>query len=150
MRDLQKLSSGSNDMQSLVPSDWRAAGDNGRLTSAKVDISEISTVCISGSTWANTVTGDLAAIDLRRSRATWNSAFRPRPVRTNTAPYFSFTKSKTKIAQTPTVTGNCAACASRRNEPPFGIAKVSKNIATAVSIPRTNLLFQFIFVLPRF
>ena len=67
-----------------------------------------------------------------------------------TAPYFSFTKSKTKIAHTPTVTGNCAACASRRNEPPLGIAKLSKNIATAVSIPRTNLLFQFIFVLPRF
>jgi hypothetical protein len=65
-------------------------------------------------------------------------------------PYFSFTKSKTKIAQTPTVTGNCAACASRRNDPPLGIAKVSKSIATAVSIPRTSLLFQFIFVLPRF
>jgi len=29
------------------------------------------------------------------------------------APYFSFAKSKTKIAQTPTVTGNCAACVSR-------------------------------------
>jgi hypothetical protein len=55
-----------------------------------------------------------------------------------TAPYFSFTKSKTKIAQTPTVTGNCAACASRRNDPPLGIAKVSKSMATAVSIPRTN------------
>jgi hypothetical protein len=63
-----------------------------------------------------------------------------------TAPYFSFTKSKTKIAHTPTVTGNCAACASRRNDPPLGIAKVSRSIATAVSIPRTNLLFQFIFV----
>ena len=59
-------------------------------------------------------------------------------------PYFNFTKSKTKIAQTPTVTGNCAACASRRNEPPLGIAKVNKNMATAVSIPRTNLVIQFI------
>ena len=66
-----------------------------------------------------------------------------------TAPYFSFTKSKTKIAHTPTVTGNCAACASRRNEPPLGSAKLSKSMATAVSIPRTNLLFQVIFALPR-
>jgi hypothetical protein len=63
--------------------------------------------------------------------------------------YLSFTKSKTKIAHTPTVTGNCAASPSRKNEP-LGSANVSKNIATAVSIPRTNLLFQFIFLLPRF
>ena len=46
--------------------------------------------------------------------------------------YFSFTKSKTEIAQTPTVTGNCAACASRRNEPPLGIAK-------AIPIHRVSL-----------
>ena len=62
-------------------------------------------------------------------------------------PYFSFTKSKTKIAQTPTVTGNCAACVSRRNEPPpLGSAKLSKSMAIAVSIPSTNLLFHVIFV----
>jgi|HubBroStandDraft_6_1064221.scaffolds.fasta_scaffold40373_2 hypothetical protein len=44
----------------MVPSDWLAAGDFGRLTSAMV----ISTVCISSLTWAHTVTSDLAAIDL--------------------------------------------------------------------------------------
>lgn len=62
--------------------------------------------------------------------------------------YFNFTNSKTKIAQTPTVTGNCAACASR-NEPPRGSRKERQNIATAVSIPRTNLLFQVMVVSPR-
>jgi hypothetical protein len=56
--------------------------------------------------------------------------------------YFSFTKSKTKIAHTPTVTGNCTNAASR-NGPPLGSAYVSNIIATAVSTPRTSLLFQF-------
>src|ERR1700690_2610835 len=63
-------------------------------------------------------------------------------------PYFSFTNSKTKIAQTPTVMGNCAACASR-NEPPRGSKNERQNIATAVSIPRISLLFQGMVVSPR-
>src|SRR5262249_38418260 len=63
------------------------------------------------------------------------------------APYLSFTKSKTKIAHTPTVTGNCAARASRNGEP-LGSANVRQNIATAVSTPRTDFVFQFIFVFP--
>ncbi len=57
------------------------------------------------------------------------------------ARYFSFTKSKTKIAHTPTVTGNCTKAASR-NEPPRGSAYVSNIIARAVSTPSANLLFQ--------
>jgi len=59
--------------------------------------------------------------------------------------HFSFTKSKTKIAHTPTVTGNCTKAASR-NEPPLGSAYVSNIMATAVSIPKTSLLFQLICV----
>jgi len=55
--------------------------------------------------------------------------------------YFSFTKSKTKIAHTPTVTGNCTKAASR-NEPPLGNAYVSNIIARAVSTPSASLLFQ--------
>src|SRR5580692_4701859 len=62
--------------------------------------------------------------------------------------HFSFTKSKTKIAQTPTVMGNWAACASC-NEPPRGRARERKNMATAVAIPRISLLFQVIVVFPR-
>ena len=57
--------------------------------------------------------------------------------------YFSFTKSKTKIAHTPTVTGNCTNCASCTG-PPRGTAKVSRNIATAVSVPSASLVFVFI------
>jgi len=56
--------------------------------------------------------------------------------------YFSFTKSKTKIAHTPTVTGNCTKAASR-NEPPLGSAYVRNIIARAVNTPRISLLFQF-------
>jgi type IV secretory pathway VirB3-like protein len=61
--------------------------------------------------------------------------------------YFSFTKSSTKIAQTPTVRGNCTRAASR-NGVPLGSAKVSAAMTTAVSTPTTNLLFEFMFVLP--
>jgi len=66
-------------------------------------------------------------------------------VKVQSIDYFSFTKSKTKIAQTPTVIGNCAACASR-NEPPRGTRKERQNIATAVSIPRSSLLFQVMII----
>jgi len=62
-------------------------------------------------------------------------------------PYFSLTNNKTKIAHTPTVTGNSASCASR-NAPPRGSAKVSANINRAVSIPRTNFVFQFMWLSP--
>jgi hypothetical protein len=62
--------------------------------------------------------------------------------------YFNFTNNKTKIAHTPTVIGNCAKAASRTG-PPRGSANVRKNITSAVSIPTTNLLFQFMNVLPR-
>jgi hypothetical protein len=61
--------------------------------------------------------------------------------------YFSFTKSKTKIAQIPTVIGNCASCASR-SAPPRGIAKVSRSIARAVSMPSANLVFEVIVCSP--
>ena len=57
-------------------------------------------------------------------------------------PYFNFTNNKTKIAHTPTVIGNWAKAASRTG-PPLGSANVRKNITSAVSIPTTNLLFQF-------
>src|SRR5882757_4139606 len=63
--------------------------------------------------------------------------------------YFNFTKSKTKIAHTPTVTGKSTNCASR-SALPLGTANVSNNIANAVSTPRANLLFEFMVVLPRF
>jgi hypothetical protein len=56
--------------------------------------------------------------------------------------YFSFTKSKTKIDQTPTVNGKSASCSSRIG-PPRGIANVSANIARAVSTPRINLVLKF-------
>jgi hypothetical protein len=56
--------------------------------------------------------------------------------------YFSFTKSKTKIAHTPTVIGNCANSASRM-ELPLGSRKLNPNIAKAVSIPRANLVLEF-------
>jgi hypothetical protein len=59
--------------------------------------------------------------------------------------YFSFTKSKTKIAHTPTVIGNCTSTASRIGVP-LGSMNVSPNIAKAVSIPRANLVFEFIVV----
>src|SRR5882762_9904016 len=62
--------------------------------------------------------------------------------------YFNFTNNKTKIAHTPTVIGNCAKAASRTG-PPLGSANVRKNITSAVSIPTTNLLFQFMDVPPR-
>ena len=64
------------------------------------------------------------------------------------ASYFNFTKSKTKIAHTPTVTGNCTSTASRIALP-LGSKKVSPNIANAVSIPSANLVLEFIVVLPR-
>ncbi len=57
--------------------------------------------------------------------------------------YFNFTNNKTKIAQTPTVTGNRANCASP-NALPLGTRYVSPNIAKAVSTPRTNLILEFI------
>jgi hypothetical protein len=66
-----------------------------------------------------------------------------------TASYLSFTKSKTKIAHTPTVTGNCTNSASRIPLP-LGRAKLSKNIANAVSIPRANLVLEFMVVSSRF
>jgi len=61
--------------------------------------------------------------------------------------YLSFTNSRTKIAHTPTVKGNCTRAESR-SVPPRGSRKVSKYIATAVIIPRTSLLFQFMIVSP--
>ena len=66
---------------------------------------------------------------------------------TNAPAYFNFTNNKTKIAHTPTVVGNCAKAASRTG-PPLGSANVRKNITSAVSIPTTNLLFQFMDALP--
>jgi hypothetical protein len=63
------------------------------------------------------------------------------------AAYLNFTNNKTKIAHTPTVIGNCAKAASRTG-PPLGSANVRKNITSAVSIPTTNLLFQFMDVSP--
>ena len=65
----------------------------------------------------------------------------------DTASYFNFTKSKTKIAHTPTVIGNWTSTASRIAVP-LGSMNVSPNIAKAVSIPRVNLVFEFIVVLP--
>jgi len=62
--------------------------------------------------------------------------------------YFNFTNNKTKIAHTPTVTGNCTNCASR-TALPLGTKNVSPNIAKAVSIPRANLVLKSIVVLPR-
>lgn len=61
--------------------------------------------------------------------------------------YFSFTNSKTKIAHTPTVTGNCTNCASCSGFP-RGSRNVSKYIVTAVSIPRISFDFQFMVVSP--
>ena len=55
--------------------------------------------------------------------------------------YFSFTKSNTKIAHTPTVTGNRTNCASR-SVFPLGTANVSSAIAKAVKTPRANLVFE--------
>ena len=64
--------------------------------------------------------------------------------------YFSFTKSNTKIAHTPTVMGNCTKEASRSG-PPLGRRYVAAIIARAVNTPSKNLLFQFMFspTLPR-
>jgi hypothetical protein len=78
----------------------------------------------------------------------WRSGmFLTRAVYLDTASYFNFTKSKTKIAHTPTVIGNCTSTASRIAVP-LGSTNVSANIAKAVSIPRVNLVFEFIVVLP--
>jgi hypothetical protein len=63
--------------------------------------------------------------------------------------YFSFTKSKTKMAQIPTVMGNWTTAASRMG-PPRGRAKVSSIMARPVSTPTANLLFQVIFGFPLF
>jgi len=57
--------------------------------------------------------------------------------------YFSFTKSKTKIAQTPTVMGNCAISAFCMALP-RGKVSVKADIANAVRIPRASFAFQFI------
>src|ERR1700683_1639083 len=65
------------------------------------------------------------------------------------SPYFNLTKSKTKIAHTPTVTGNCTTAASRI-PPPLGRAYVSTIIARAVSTPTTRCLFQVVGVCPHF
>jgi hypothetical protein len=65
------------------------------------------------------------------------------------ASYFSFTKSNTKIAHTPTVMGNCTKEASR-SAPPLGRTYVAAIIARAVSTPRANLLFQLMRVRPPF
>src|SRR5579862_6556376 len=56
--------------------------------------------------------------------------------------YFSFTNSRTKIDQTPTVTGNCTMAASR-TAPPRGSVYVRNIIARAVSTPRISLLVHF-------
>src|SRR5215471_15455410 len=54
-------------------------------------------------------------------------------------PYFNFTNSKTKIAHTPTVIGNCTSAALRTGPPP-GSAYVRAIIANAVRIPTSSLL----------
>jgi hypothetical protein len=59
--------------------------------------------------------------------------------------YLSFTKRSTKIAHTPTVTGNWTKTASRIALP-LGRAKVRTNIAKAVSIPSISLTLLFIVV----
>jgi hypothetical protein len=51
------------------------------------------------------------------------------------------------MAHTPTVNGNCANAASRSG-PPLGSANVSKNIATAVRIPRITFPFEFMVCFP--
>ena len=56
--------------------------------------------------------------------------------------YFSLTKSKTKIAHTPTVTGNRTNCASR-SVFPLGTANVRSAIAKAVRTPSANLVLEF-------
>ena len=67
------------------------------------------------------------------------------PVAIRPASYFNFTKSKTKIAHTPTVIGNCTSTASRIGVP-LGSTKVRPNIAKAVTIPSANLVVEFIVV----
>lgn len=59
--------------------------------------------------------------------------------------YFSFTNSNTKMAQIPTVMGNCTTIASRI-APPLGSANVASIIARAVSTPTRNLPFEFTWV----
>lgn len=94
------------------------------------------------------------AISARRA-SIWHSAAslaspanQPDAIRATNAPaYFNFTNNKTKIAHTPTVIGNCAKAASPTG-PPLGSANVRKDITSAVSIPTTNLLFQFMEVPP--
>lgn len=56
--------------------------------------------------------------------------------------YFNFTNKSTKIAHTPTVTGNCAKAALCTNVPPLGRANVKSIMHSAVNIPNDNLLFQ--------
>lgn len=63
--------------------------------------------------------------------------------------YFNLTKSRTKIAHTPTVTGNRTNCASR-SALPRGTANVSNSIAKAVRTPRDNLVLEFTVCLPHF
>jgi hypothetical protein len=57
--------------------------------------------------------------------------------------YLSFTKSSTKIAHTPTVSGNKMTCALWI-EFALGRVNVKADIAIAVSTPRTNFAFQLI------
>ena len=84
----------------------------------------------------------------------WSSDPTQQPTRpphfqsTPSASYFNFTKSKTKIAHTPTVIGNYTSTASRIGVP-LGSTKVRPNIANAVTIPSANLVVEFIVVLPR-
>ena len=66
---------------------------------------------------------------------------RPEFVSRSVSRYFSLTKSNTKIAHTPTVTGNRTNCASR-SVFPLGTANVSSAIAKAVKTPRANLVFE--------
>src|SRR6202035_3836347 len=63
--------------------------------------------------------------------------------------YFNFTKSRTKIAHTPTVIGN-STHEDALSEPPRGSAYVRSIMARAVSTPTASLPFQFIPVRPRF
>jgi hypothetical protein len=57
--------------------------------------------------------------------------------------HFNFTNSSTKIAQIPTVMGNCTTMASRI-APPLGRANVSNIMARAVNIPTRNFPLAFI------
>jgi hypothetical protein len=55
-----------------------------------------------------------------------------------TALYFSFTKSKTKIAQTPTVTGNCAALCVSQKRPSSWNRKSKQEHSHSREYPEVN------------